>query len=62
MTPPSGLLEERRKQFAQELMMCERRVQEFQDKTRGPEVDEGTFPLLTLQRGMCALSGGLGMA
>jgi PadR family transcriptional regulator, regulatory protein AphA len=46
-----GLLEERRKQIAQELAMCERRVQEFQDKMRGAEADDETFfPLLTLQR------------
>lgn len=45
------LLEERRKQTAQELAMCERRVQEFQEKMRGPEADDETFfPLLTLQR------------
>jgi PadR family transcriptional regulator, regulatory protein AphA len=45
------LLEERRKQTAQELAMCERRAQEFQEKMRGPETDDETFfPLLTLQR------------
>ena len=45
------LLEERRKQIAQELMMCERRAQEFQEKMRGSEADDETFfPLLTLQR------------
>jgi DNA-binding PadR family transcriptional regulator len=47
------LLEERRKQTTQELAMCERRAQEFQEKMRGPEVDDETFfPLLTLQRSM----------
>jgi hypothetical protein len=47
------LLEERRKQTAQELAMCERRAQEFQEKMRGPEADDETFfPLLTLQRSM----------
>jgi len=46
-----GLLEERRKQIAQELAMCERRSQEFQEKMRGSEADDETFfPLLTLQR------------
>jgi DNA-binding PadR family transcriptional regulator len=46
-----GLLEERRKQIAQELAACERRVQEFQDRMRGAEADDETFfPLLTLQR------------
>ena len=46
-----GLLEERRKQIAQELAMCERRAQELQDKMRGAEADDETFyPLLTLQR------------
>jgi len=46
-----GLLEERRKQIAQELVMCERRSQEFQEKIRGSETDDETFfPLLTLQR------------
>jgi PadR family transcriptional regulator, regulatory protein AphA len=56
-----GLLEERRKQVAQELMMCERRVQELQDKTRGPEVDEETFfPLLTLQRSIALCQADLG--
>jgi hypothetical protein len=46
-----GLLEERRKQIAQELAMCERRSQEFQEKIRGSETDDETFfPLLTLQR------------
>jgi DNA-binding PadR family transcriptional regulator len=45
------LLEERRKQTVQELAMCERRAQEFQEKMRGPEADDETFfPLLTLQR------------
>jgi DNA-binding PadR family transcriptional regulator len=45
------LLEERRKQIAQELTMCERRAQEFQEKMRGSEADDETFfPLLTLQR------------
>jgi len=47
------LLEERRKQTTQELAMCERRAQEFQEKMRGTEVDDETFfPLLTLQRSM----------
>lgn len=56
-----GLLEERRKQVAQELMMCERRVQELQDKTRGPGVDEETFfPLLTLQRSIALCQADLG--
>jgi DNA-binding PadR family transcriptional regulator len=46
-----GLLEDRRKQIAQELAACERRAQEFQDKMRGTEADDETFfPLLTLQR------------
>ena len=46
-----GLLEERRKQIVQELAMCERRSQEFQEKMRGSEADDETFfPLLTLQR------------
>jgi PadR family transcriptional regulator, regulatory protein AphA len=46
-----GLLEERRKQIAQELAVCERRAQEFQEKMRGSEAnDETFFPLLTLQR------------
>ncbi len=46
-----GLLEERRKQIAQELAACERRAQEFQDRMRGAEADDETFfPLLTLQR------------
>jgi hypothetical protein len=45
------LLEERRKQIAQELAMCERRAQELQEKMRGPEADDETFfPFLTLQR------------
>jgi DNA-binding PadR family transcriptional regulator len=45
------LLEERRKQTAQELTMCERRAQEFQEKMRSSEADDETFfPLLTLQR------------
>lgn len=56
-----GLLEERRKQVAQELVMCERRAQELQDKTRGPEVDEETFfPLLTLQRSIALCQADLG--
>jgi len=47
------LLDERRKQIAQELAMCERRAQEFQEKMRGSEADDETFfPLLTLQRSM----------
>jgi DNA-binding PadR family transcriptional regulator len=47
------LLEERRKQIAQELAMSERRAQEFQEKMRGSETDDETFfPLLTLQRSM----------
>src|SRR5262245_28926905 len=47
----TGLLEERRKQIAQELTACERRVQELQEKMRGAEADDETFfPLLTLQR------------
>jgi DNA-binding PadR family transcriptional regulator len=46
-----GLLEERRKQIAQELAMCERRAQELQERMRGAEADDETFyPLLTLQR------------
>jgi DNA-binding PadR family transcriptional regulator len=46
-----GLLEERRKQIVQELAVCERRSQEFQEKMRGSEADDETFfPLLTLQR------------
>ena len=45
------LLEERRKQIAQELAMCERRVQDLQEKMRGSEADDETFfPFLTLQR------------
>jgi len=45
------LLEERRKQIAQELAMCERRAQELQERMRGAEADDETFyPLLTLQR------------
>jgi len=47
------LLEERRKQIAQELAMSERRAQEFQEKMRGSDADDETFfPLLTLQRSM----------
>jgi DNA-binding PadR family transcriptional regulator len=46
-----GLLEERRKQIAQELAMCEKRAAELQEKTPGAEADDETFfPLLTLQR------------
>ena len=46
-----GLLEERRKQIAQELAMCEKRAAELQEKMQGSEVDdEAFFPLLTLQR------------
>ena len=46
-----GLLEDRRKQIAQELAMCERRAQELQERMRGAEADDETFyPLLTLQR------------
>src|SRR5262245_11497330 len=46
-----GLLEERRKQIAQELAMCEKRVAKLQEKTQGSEADDETFfPLLTLQR------------
>jgi DNA-binding PadR family transcriptional regulator len=46
-----GLLEERRKQIAQELAMCEKRAAELQEKVQGAEADDETFfPLLTLQR------------
>jgi DNA-binding PadR family transcriptional regulator len=46
-----GLLEERRKQIAQELAACEGRAQELQDRMRGAEADDETFfPLLTLRR------------
>ena len=46
-----GLLEERRKQIAQELTMCEKRTAELQEKMPGSEADDETFfPLLTLQR------------
>jgi DNA-binding PadR family transcriptional regulator len=46
-----GLLEERRKQIAQELTMCEKRTSELQEKMQGSEADDETFfPLLTLQR------------
>jgi len=56
-----GLLEERRKQITQELTMCERRAQEFQDKLRGSEADDETFfPLLTLQRSMTLCQADLG--
>lgn len=54
MLPPDvtlGLLEERRKQIAQELTMCERRTAELREKMQGSEADDETFfPLLTLQR------------
>jgi DNA-binding PadR family transcriptional regulator len=56
-----GLLEERRKQIAQELGMCERRVQELQDQMRGSEADDETFfPLLTLQRTIVLCQADLG--
>ena len=56
-----GLLEERRKQIAQELALCERRAQELQDRTRGAEADDETFfPLLTLQRSMTLCQADLG--
>jgi DNA-binding PadR family transcriptional regulator len=56
-----GLLEERRKQIAQELGMCERRVQELQDQMRGSEADDETFfPLLTLQRTIALCQADLG--
>ena len=46
-----GLLEERRKQIAQELTMCEKRTAELQEKMPGSEADDETFfPLLTLRR------------
>jgi len=46
-----GLLEERRKQIAHELAMCEKRAAELQEKMQGSEADDETFfPLLTLQR------------
>jgi DNA-binding PadR family transcriptional regulator len=46
-----GLLEERRKQIAHELAMCEKRAAELQEKMQGSESDDETFfPLLTLQR------------
>jgi DNA-binding PadR family transcriptional regulator len=46
-----GLLEERRKQIAQELTMCEKRAAELREKVQGSEADDETFfPLLTLQR------------
>jgi len=46
-----GLLEERRKQIAQELTMCEKRTAELREKMQGSEADDETFfPLLTLQR------------
>jgi len=46
-----GLLEERRKQVAYELVMSEKRAEELQEKIQGPEADDETFfPLLTLQR------------
>ncbi len=46
-----GLLEERRKQIAADLAGCEKRVQEFTEKTPAAEADDETFfPLLTLQR------------
>ena len=46
-----GLLEERRKQIAQELTLCEKRTAELQEKMPGSEADDETFfPLLTLQR------------
>jgi len=46
-----GLLEERRKQIAQELTMCEKRTAELQEKMQGSAADDETFfPLLTLQR------------
>ena len=56
-----GLLEERRKQIAQELTACERRSQELQDKMRGSEADdEAFFPLLTLQRSITLCQADLG--
>jgi DNA-binding PadR family transcriptional regulator len=56
-----GLLEERRKQIAQELALCERRAQELQDRTRGAEADDETFfPLLTLQRSIALFQTDLG--
>jgi DNA-binding PadR family transcriptional regulator len=56
-----GLLEERRKQIAQELAACERRSQEIQDRMRGSEADDETFfPLLTLQRSMALCQADLG--
>jgi PadR family transcriptional regulator, regulatory protein AphA len=56
-----GLLEERRKQIAQELVACERRSQELQDKMRGSEADdENFFPLLTLQRSIALCQADLG--
>ena len=46
-----GLLEERRKQIAQDLAVCEKKTQEIKEKMPGPAVDdESFFPLLTLQR------------
>ncbi len=46
-----GLLEERRKQIAADLAGCEKRVQEFTEKTPAADADDETFfPLLTLQR------------
>jgi PadR family transcriptional regulator AphA len=46
-----GLLEERRKQIAHDLAMCEKRSEELQEKMQGSEADDETFfPLLTLQR------------
>ena len=57
------LLEERRKQIAQDLAMCERRAQELQEKMRGPEADDETFfPFLTLAAQYYAVSGGPGVA
>jgi hypothetical protein len=56
-----GLLEERRKQIAQELAACERRSQEIQDRMRGSEADDETFfPLLTLQRSIALCQADLG--
>jgi DNA-binding PadR family transcriptional regulator len=56
-----GLLEERRKQIAQELAACERRSQELQDRMRSSEADDETFfPLLTLQRSITLCQADLG--
>jgi len=56
-----GLLEERRKQIAQELAMCEKRVAELQEKMPGSEADDETFfPLLTLQRSITLCQADLG--